>query len=91
MIIAAPQQMRAPRLVDLNLDGRLDIALGNWNDDRLDLYFQDDMGQFVQKTTFPQIYNLHDMVVADMNADDLPDVVFSTYEGWMISSVLSTP
>lgn len=31
------------------------------------------------------------MVVADMNADDLPDFVFSTYQGWMISSVLSTP
>ncbi len=91
MIVPAPQQMRAPRLVDLNLDGRLDIALGNWDDDRLDLYFQGDQGQFVQEKTFPQIYSLHDMVVADMNADELPDFVLSTYEGWMISSVLSTP
>jgi hypothetical protein len=82
-------QVSGLALVDLNLDGRLDIASVGGNE--LHLYFQGANGAFFLDATFPRVYSGWNLAVADLDGDTLPDLLTTSYTNPFVATVLSAP
>lgn len=62
---------------DLNNDGLIDIAVSHWSDNIIKVFYQTSTG--FTSNTFPAILATHNEIdIADMNNDNLNDVVLKT-------------
>src|SRR5947199_375282 len=60
---------------DFNIDGNLDLAVGNYGSANVSLLLGDGMGSFGNTTNFGACCGLRSLAVGDFNRDGKPDVV----------------
>lgn len=65
---------------DFNLDGRLDLAIGNTGSDKLNVLLGDGMGGFTVSQTLVSGQSVRGVAVADLDADGSHDVVTANRE-----------
>ena len=86
----------AVRLADLNGDGHLDIALTNGDqypdgqDDSVSILLGRGDGGFDPQTTYPVGLTPTDLAVADLNHDEVPDLVVTNHDSDDVSILLGT-
>ena len=69
-------------LADYDLDGDLDLAVSDYNGDRVVGLRNDGAGQFVlADTLIADIDKTDDLVMADLNGDEWPDLVAASWTG----------
>jgi len=69
------REPRAPRLGDLNDDGRMDMILANFADNTLEVRFGDGLGGFGTPFRVVTSKGPESIALGDVNQDGLPDVV----------------
>ena len=78
----ASDRSYAARLVDLDRDGDLDVVLSNDRPDPKLVYLNDGRGQFTVGSTFGKAeWPTRNASVADVNGDDLPDIIVANRYG----------
>ena len=77
-------------LADVNHDGKVDLLVGNADDDNLSVLLGDGRGNFRQASDspFPAGHNPNDMVVGDMNSDGNLDLVIANHQSPYITILL---
>lgn len=77
-------------IADVNHDGKLDIIVGNMDEGSVSVLLGDGNGHFTPapSSPFPCNANPNDIVVADMNGDDNPDLVIANTQTPYITILL---
>jgi hypothetical protein len=72
-VVRAATGSTAAALVDLDVDGSMDVALASTDDGRLDVFFGDGAGRFPRHRTF-DVASAAGLSVADLDGDAKPDL-----------------
>ena len=72
--LAAGSGANAVLLLDINLDGKLDLVTANWLADTLSVFYGDGRGNFATPVTYGTGNEPVAMVAADLNGDGRPDL-----------------
>lgn len=83
--IPYPVSARTDFLVtgDFNQDGKLDVAVNNFDTSTVSVMLGNGDGSFGAKTDFPAGFAPNDMIRVDLNNDGVPDVVTANGNGYI--------
>ena len=81
---------KALQIADLNLDGKPDLAVANWNDTSLSVLAGKGDGTFQPKADYAAgaAYSPDDVQAADVNLDGKPDLVYTSWSAGAVSVLL---
>ena len=65
---------------DFNLDGFVDIAIPNWEDDDVSVFYNDGNGKFANRQDYPIGINPKATAFGDFNMDNYPDLAVTLVE-----------
>ena len=75
---------------DFNLDGRLDLAVANYDAATVSVFVGVGNGSFQSQLTFPCNAQPRALAIADFNTDGKPDIVTANENGDFVTLLLNT-
>lgn len=82
-VVRAATGSVAGAIVDLDIDGSMDVALASADDGRLDVFFGDGEGRFPRHRSF-DVASASGLAVADVNGDAKPDLAVEGAQGGVV-------